>query len=122
MGRDVEYYLAKGMSRKMAEYFAAGRRKIVSVEPNADFTLTLGFDNGEKRIYNVAPLIEENTVFAHFADLANFKRVYLDEDACVSWDIDPNVDSTVVWRNKVDLCPDTCYVDSTPVTGGAADA
>ena len=31
-------------------------------------------------------------------------------------DIDPNVDSDVVWNNKVDLCPDSCYVDSVPIS------
>ena len=30
---------------------------------------------------------------------------------------DPNVDSEVVWNNKVDLCPDCCYVDSVPYGG-----
>lgn len=44
----------------------------------------------------------------------NFRRVYLDEDHSVCWDIDPNVDSNEVWNNKVDLCPDSCYVDSVP--------
>lgn len=32
-----------------------------------------------------------------------------------AWDIDPDVDSDVVWSNKVDLCPDSCYVDSVPL-------
>lgn len=45
-------------------------------------------------------------------DYNNFCRVYLDESHCVSWDIDPNVDINEVWSNKVDLCPDTCYVES----------
>ena len=27
---------------------------------------------------------------------------------CVSWDIDPNVDSETVWNNKIDLDPDGC--------------
>ena len=30
----------------------------------------------------------------------------------------PNVDSNEVWENKVDLCPDSCYMDSVPVMGG----
>ena len=47
--------------------------------------------------------------------MENFRRVYLDESGSVSWDIDPNVDSNVVWNNKVDLCPDGCYIDSVPV-------
>lgn len=117
MPNDVERYLSLGFDRPMAEYFAAGRRRIVGVVPNDDFSLTLSFDNGERRRYDVAPLLQTGTVFETFRDLANFRRVYLDAQHCVSWDIDPTVDSEVVWNNKVDLCPDSCYVDSTPIGG-----
>ncbi|MBQ9081994.1 MAG: DUF2442 domain-containing protein [Clostridia bacterium] len=116
--KTLEYYLSKGFDPKMAAYFVAGRRRIVAVSPNDHFTLTLTFDNGERRLYDVAPLLQSDTVFAPFRDPENFRRVYLDEDHCVSWDIDPTVDSKTVWSNKVDLCPDTCYVDSIPVNGG----
>lgn len=115
MPETIEYYLSKGFDRAAAEYFAAGRRKILSVKANDDYTLTLTFDNGEIRRYDVAPLLELGTVFAPFRKMENFRRVYLDESGSVSWDIDPNVDSNVVWNNKVDLCPDGCYIDSVPV-------
>ena len=115
MYKRQEYYLSKGFDRAAAEYFAAGRRKILSVKANDDYTLTLTFDNGEIRRYDVAPLLEPGTVFAPFRKMENFRRVYLDESGSVSWDIDPNVDSNVVWNNKVDLCPDGCYIDSVPV-------
>ena len=115
MEKSVEYYLAKGLDIKMAEYFASGRKKITDVVPNDDFTLTLSFNNGEKRIFDVAPLLKEGTVFETFLNLDDFKRVYIDDTNCVAWDINPEVDSEVVWNNKVDLCPDCCYVDSIPV-------
>lgn len=115
MSKSVAYYLSKGFERKMAEYFAAGRRTITKVVPNDDFTLTLRFDNGEKRLYDMKSLLKPGTVFAPFADIENFRRVYIDEEHCVSWDIDPTIDSNVVWNNKVDLCPDECYVDSVPL-------
>lgn len=114
MGNSVAYYLSKGFDQKMAEYFSAGRRRITKVIPNEDFTLTLTFDNGEIRQYNAAGLLKDGTVFAAFQDWQNFRRVYLDDNNCVSWDIDPNIDSSKVWSNKVDLCSDTCYVDSIP--------
>ena len=122
MGKSIEYYLSRGYERKMAEYFAAGRRKITGVVPNDNFTLTISFDNGEVRLYDAAPLLQAGTVFAPFRDLANFRRVYLDDSHCIAWDIDPAVDSNVVWNNKVDLCPDGCYVDSVPISGGATNA
>lgn len=115
MPNTVEYYMAKGFDRAMAEYYASGRKKIVSVKPNEDFTLFLTFDNGERRILDVKPVLDKGGVFTPFRDYNNFKRVYLDDTGCVSWDIDPEVDSNVVWNNKVDICPDGCYVDSVPV-------
>lgn len=109
-------YLAMGFDEKMADYFARGRRTIVSVKPNPDFTLTLRFDNGELRRYDAACLLHPGTAFAPISTWENFRRVYLDENHCVAWDIDPKVDSTIVWSNKLDLCPDGCYVDSVPVS------
>ena len=115
MGNSVEFYLAKGFDRKMAEYFAKGRKKITEAIANDNFTLTLTFDDEEKRILDMLPILLPGTVFAPFRKLETFKRVYLDESHAVCWDIDPDVDSNTVWSNKVDLCPDSCYIDSVPV-------
>lgn len=113
--QSIEYYLSKGFDRKTAEYFASGRKKIVSVKPNEDFSLVIGFDNGEHRLYDVKPLLKKGTVFEKFNDFNEFKRVYIDDCHCISWDIDPSIDSNVFWNNKVDLCPDSCYIDSVPI-------
>ncbi len=115
MTRTIDNYLSKGFDLKTAEYFASGRKRIVGVVANDDFTLTITFDNGEIRLYDMRPLLRQGTVFESFADINNFRRVYIDEQHCISWDIDPNVDSNKVWNNKVDLCPDSCYIDSVPV-------
>lgn len=120
MSKSIEYYLSKGFSHAAAVYFSNGRKRMVAVEPNRDFTLTLTFEGGEKRNYDVKPLLEPGTVFEPLLDWNNFRRVYLDDCNDVCWDIDPNVDSNVVWNNKVDLCSDSCYIDSVPV-GGAAN-
>ena len=115
MQRTVEWYLSKGFDRRTAEYYAGGRRRIVSVSPNEDFSLTLIFDNGEVRRLDCRSFLQQGTVFAPFMEYSNFSRVYLDDTHAVSWDIDPNIDSNQVWSNKVDVCPDTCYMDSIPV-------
>ena len=78
MPKTVEYYLSQGFDRAAAEYYAAGRRTLVAVRPNADFTLTICFDNGERRQLNIKPMLKEGTVFAPLQDPANFGRVYLD--------------------------------------------
>lgn len=116
MKKDKAFYLSLGMDEKTAEYFANGRRKIVSVAPNDDYTLTLSFDNGEQRIYDVKPLLNKGSVFEVIANPEAFKRVYLDDSGCVAWDKDPNVDSKEVWDNKLDLCPDSCYINSVSIT------
>lgn len=117
MGNTVGYYLSKGFDQKAAEYFAAGKKRITGVVPNDDFTLTISFDNGEKRLYDMRPYLKEHTVFEPFIQLENFRRVYVDDSNSIAWDIDPNVDSNKVWNNKVDICPDSCYIDSVPVGG-----
>lgn len=116
MPNTVEYYLSKGFDRPMAEYFADGRKKIISVKPQTDFSLLLTYENGEKRVLDMKSTLAQGGVFTPFRDYENFKRVYVDDCHDVAWDIDPNVDSNVVWDNKVDLCPDSCYVDSIPLS------
>lgn len=115
MPQNIAYYLSKGFDRKTAEYFAAGRRKVVRAAANDDFTLTLCFDNGETRLFDAAPLLQKGTVFEFLLNKENFRRVYVDEQHCVAWDIDPAVDSEKVWSNKVDLSSDSCYTDSVPL-------
>ena len=58
MGNSVEFYLSKGYDQKMAEYFAAGRKRITKVVPKEDFTLAMTFDNGETRMYDARPLLQ----------------------------------------------------------------
>ena len=41
---------------RVKEYFNSGRKKLVGVKPNSDYTLLLEYDNGEKRLYDVKPL------------------------------------------------------------------
>ena len=115
MSKSIEYYLSRGFDLKMAEYYSNGRRTITNVLPNSDFTLTISFDNGEKRLLDMKPCLKPSTVFEPFSIWENFSRVYIDDSNCISWDIDPNIDSNVVWSNKVDISPDTCYVESIPV-------
>lgn len=121
MTKTVEYYRSKGFDEKAAEYFASGRKKIIGVVSNDNFTLSIRFDNGEERLYDVRPLQKKGTVFEQIANIEVFRRVYVDEQHCIAWDIDPSIDSNEVWSNKIDLCPDSCYIDSLPI-GGAPNA
>ena len=113
MPRSVEYYISKGFDSKMAEYFASGRKKILSVTPQRDFTLLLTFNNNEHRIFDMKPYLQKNTVFERFINYDDFKRVYIDDSNCICWDKDPNINSQEDWQNKVDISGDVCYVEST---------
>ena len=115
MNKDINYYLAKGFDKTMAQYYANGRKKIVAVTANSNFTLTLTFDNNEQRLLDCKPFLTDGTVFSFLKSYDNFKRVYIDDTNCIAWDKDPNIDSAKYWNNKIDLSPDTCYVDSTPI-------
>lgn len=114
MPHSVDYYLSKGFDSKMASYFASGRKKITSVKANKDFTLSLIFDNNEKRIFDMKPYLKKDTVFEPFLNFDSFKNVYLDDLNCVCWDKNPDINSNENWNNKVDISGDVCYVDSIP--------
>ncbi len=115
MCKDINYYLSKGFDQRTAEYFANGRKVLTAVIPNDNFTLILTFNNKEQRLLDMKPVIKEGTVFAFLSDPKQFSKVYLDENACVAWDKDSSIDSNAVWNNKIDLCSDTCYLDSKPI-------
>ena len=99
---------------EVKEYFENGRKKVASVCGNDDFTLTILFDNGEKRLYDMSRTLQ-GKIFAPFRDISRFKEVYVDDKGCAAWDIDPMVDSGKHWSNHVDLCPDSCYIYSKPL-------
>lgn len=114
MLKTVADFLAAGYDQKAAEYFAAGPKTLLDAFPLTDYRLLLTYEGGEKRIYNVKPLIQPGTVFEFLTDPEVFLRVYVDETHSVCWDKNPALDSNVFWTNRVDLDPDTCYIDSKP--------
>ena len=119
MSRSIEYDLSRGFDKEAAEYFASGRRRIISVTPNEDFTLTLIFDGGERRILDCKPMLQKGTVFEPLMEYDNFKRVFLDERRCVAWDIGPAGNGGGALNSRVDLCSDGCYLQSLPAANAA---
>lgn len=59
------------------------------------------------------PFIKNGTASDPLRGRSVFSRVYPDEYKAVLWDKDSSVDSREVWNNKIDICSDACYVDST---------
>lgn len=75
--------------------------RVKNVEPTEDYQVLLEFKNGEKKIYDLNPLLDFG-IFKELRDLNYFKRVSLD---C----------GTIAWPNGQDICPDTLYLDSKPI-------
>lgn len=69
--------------------------------PQPGFRLRLTFSNGETRVYDVGPLLEQGGVFAELRDESAFRSVH-------AWH------GTVQWSGGQDICPDTLYEDSVP--------
>lgn len=83
-------------------------KSIVSVKPLCDFKLLAEYDNGEKRIADIKPLIERGGVFEPLGNKAVFDRVYIEYGA-VTW---------LANGIEVDICPDKMYMDSVPADMG----
>ena len=99
--------------KEVKDYFQKGSRKIEKVIANDDYTLTIQFDNGEVRLYDMNEKLYG--VFDVLKDKNKFKDVFLDEYGNIAWDIDKNIDSSVQWNNRIDLCKDSVYLDSKPI-------
>lgn len=76
--------------------------RVVEVKPNPDYSLTLRFTNGEVRRFDVRPYLDKG-VFQELKDVRLFNSVR----ACLG---------SIEWLNGQDLCPDTLYLDSQPLS------
>lgn len=72
-------------------------RNITNVQANDDWTLDVSFQDGERRRYNVKPLLECEA-FRELSDIGAFKRIQ-------------NGGYFVEWENEADLSADTLYLD-----------
>jgi len=72
--------------------------RVKEVKPNSDYTLTLLFNNGEEKIFDMKPYLE----------IGVFKEL---KDMNVFYTAKPFLGS-IQWKNGQDLCPDTLYLDS----------
>jgi hypothetical protein len=97
------------MPVEVKEYFAKGRRYAKKVVAQKDFSIKIEFDNGETRIYDMKETLK-GRVFAPIRNWERFKDVYIDNSGCIAWEADPNVDSSKVWNNHLDLSTDSCYI------------
>ncbi|MBF0167500.1 MAG: DUF2442 domain-containing protein [Alphaproteobacteria bacterium] len=74
--------------------------EVLSVEPLENFSLLLTFDNGEHRVFSVAPYLDKG-IFSELRDAAYFRSVRAES-------------GFVSWPQGQDFSPDTLYLKSTP--------
>ena len=96
-------------------YLSNGRRKITTVTPNDDYSLTLTLDDGAVRIYEMGDNL--TGVLAVLRNQAKFHEVFIDAFGNVAWDIDRLVDSDVVFENRIDLSADNAYIYGRCISG-----
>jgi hypothetical protein len=68
---------------------------VVSVAPEQDYTLLLVFENGEKRRFDMKPLLDKKP-FCRLRDLPLFMK------ATVAF-------GTVAWPGSIDIAPETLW-------------
>lgn len=101
------------MPQNVKEYFESGSKKVKEVIANEDYTLTVYFNNDEVRIYDMSGMLYG--VFKVLQDKTKFKEVFIDEFGNIAWDVDKNIDSSINWNNRIDLCADSVYLESNPI-------
>ena len=72
--------------------------RVKSVNPIQDYVLEIIFSNDEKKKFDVKPYLD----FGLFSEL---KDINLFKTATAKL-------GTVAWKNGLDICPDTLYVES----------
>ena len=74
---------------------------VVKVEPKSDYTLVLDFENGERRCFDMAPLLDKKP-FTRIQKRRFFMQARVDY-------------GTVVWPDNIDIAPETLYDESVPM-------
>lgn len=72
--------------------------RVKKVQPNKNFTLSITFSNGENRIFDVNPYLDQG-VFKKLRDPKVFNKVR-------------TFMGSVEWPGGQDFCPDTLYLAS----------
>jgi len=85
---------------KLKDFICYGEEllSVVAVKAMQDYTLVLTFSNGEKRTFNVLPLLEKS-VYKPLANKAFFLTAKIDG-------------GTVVWNDDIDIAPENLYRQS----------
>lgn len=76
---------------------------VESVEPRADYSMLLTFENGERRVFDARPLLSK-PICSDLNNLSFFMKAKAQY-------------GTVVWSDDIDIAPEHLYANSVPVGG-----
>ena len=79
-------------------YYVSDIVEAVSVKPLDGYKLLIDFSTGEKKIYDVSPLLG-NAIYNELKNVAFFNSAKIEY-------------GTVIWNDDIDLCPESLYNDS----------
>jgi len=82
--------------------------RVKDVRPNQNYTINIVFDNGEEKVFDVAPYLDRG-IFRELKDQNLFRTVR----PCLG---------SVQWKNGQDFCPDTLYLEGKRLTKGSSRA
>ncbi len=74
---------------------------VISVQASADYILLLEFENGERRVFDMAPFMDRRP-FIRLKNSPIFTKATVDY-------------GTVVWPGNIDIAPETLYDLSVPL-------
>lgn len=77
---------------------------VVKVEVKAGYVLELEFENGERRLFDMAPYMDKKP-FSRLKGVPAFNGAHIDY-------------GTVVWPGNIDIAPETLYDRSVPLGSG----
>lgn len=90
LGRESEHDAGQQWAKDNPEVI-----DVVNVTATADFKLLLEFENGERRVFDMAPLMDKKP-FVRLKGSPLFMKAYVDY-------------GTVVWPGNIDIAPETLY-------------
>lgn len=74
---------------------------VKSVEPICNYNLILTFDNGEKRKFDMNPLLNLG-IFKELRDITKFNSVRISFDT-IEWDNEADLDPEILYKNSVKI-------------------
>jgi len=81
---------------------------VVKVKAKPDYRLELEFENGERRIFDMAPLMDKKP-FTRLKESGSFLGAHIGY-------------GTVVWPGNIDIAPETLYDRSVPLNDSTTAA